>query len=371
MNAHDRALELAVARVDFSLTESEREALHRHLDACAQCRDDAEGVAEDARRLTSRPVHRLAPERSAAMRLSLERPRRRMSPAMVLVAAALLLVLGIATAAVGAEIVRRLEEPRLAVLPVPSVAIVSPAPSAGPAASPFVPTAWSLTDAGTLAPGLSFAPAAVASSELGWIAIGGRNCVKTGIRDEISMYACASAAARSADGRAWTASGTVPYATNYAGPTSGPEAGIVGVAAGPEGFVAVGFARDGKAQPVMAIPDGAAWWSADGATWESHPARCRRSPLGGLPRAGPLADRRRDLPRRGTDRRDLDLGGRPDLDADRGCGHVRRRRLCRHDGGSRVRADREPRLEWRHAGRGRPGLRGFRSAVRGGRLDVG
>ena len=36
----------------------------------------------------------------------------------------------------------------------------------------------------------------------------------------------------------------------------------------PEGFVAVGFSRDGGAQPVMAIPDGAAWWSADGTTWE-------------------------------------------------------------------------------------------------------
>jgi hypothetical protein len=268
VNAHDRALELAVARVDFSLTESEREVLHRHLDACAQCRGDAEGVAQDARRLTSRPVHRLAPERSAAMRLSLERPRRGMSPAMVFAAAALLLVAGIATAAVGAEIVRRMEEPRLAVLPVPSVAIVSPAPSAGPAESPVVPSAWTMTDAGTLTPGLPFVPAAVASSDLGWIAIGGGSCVKTAVRDEISMYACASAVARSADGRTWTASGTLPYATNYVGPSSGPEAGIVDVAAGPEGFVAVGYTRDGGAKPVMTIPDGAGWWSLDGVTWE-------------------------------------------------------------------------------------------------------
>ena len=260
MNAHDRALELSVARVDFSLTESEREALRRHLDACAQCRGDAEGVAEDARRLASRPVHRLAPERSAAMRLSLERPRRGMSPAMVFAAAALLLVAGIATAAVGAEIVRRLEEPRLAVLPAPSG---MPSPDA----TEVVPVTWALNPVG-VTPGIPFQATAVASSELGWIAIGGRSCDKTAVRDEIWMYACASAVARSSDGRTWAASGTLPYATNYVGPTSGPEAGIVDVAAGPEGFVAVGFTRDGGAKPVVAIPDGAAWWSADGTTWE-------------------------------------------------------------------------------------------------------
>jgi hypothetical protein len=177
---------------------------------------------------------------------------------MVLVAAALLLLLGIATAAVGAEIVRRLEEPRLAVLPAPS-AVASALPTG---VSP-VAAAWEMHEVGST-PGIPFQAAAVASSGLGWIAIGDRSCVKTGEW----TYDCAAAVARSDDGRAWSASGTLPYATNYVGPTSGPEAGIVGVAAGPEGFVAVGFARDGGAEPVMAIPDGATWWSPDGVTWE-------------------------------------------------------------------------------------------------------
>jgi hypothetical protein len=50
--------------------------------------------------------------------------------------------------------------------------------------------------------------------------------------------------------------------------TSGPEPGIVDLAAGPGGYVAVGFSRDGGAAPVMGIGDGAAWWSSDGRAWE-------------------------------------------------------------------------------------------------------
>ena len=184
MNAHDRALDLVATRVDFALTASERESLDRHLDECARCRRDAAGVAEDARRLAARPVHRLAPDRAAVMRLSLERPRRGMSPVMVLVAAALLLLLGIATAAVGAEIVRRLEEPRLAVEPVPSVAIVSPAPSGAPAEPSFVPTRL-------VAHGRRHADARAAVRSRGrrrigpgtWIAVGGRQLRRDRRRD--------------------------------------------------------------------------------------------------------------------------------------------------------------------------------------------
>ena len=262
MNAHERALELAAARVDFAPTTSEREFLHSHLDTCTPCRGDADGVAEDARRLVARPVHRLAPERVAAMRLSLERPRRGMSPAMVLVAAALLLVAGIATAAVGAGIVRRLDESRLAVLPGPSVAVVSPGPSAGPAESPFVPKAWTMTDAGTLAPGLPFAPATVAGSDGAWVAVGGQSCVEAGD----GIYDCAALVGRSNDGRAWdSAVVSVPIATGYFPPSSGPLAGMDDVAAGPDGFVAVGFGSVAGDRGVH----GMVWWSADGMAWEA------------------------------------------------------------------------------------------------------
>ena len=201
-------------------------------------------------------------ERVAAMRLSLERPRRGMSTAMVLAVAALLLLAGVATAAVGAEIVRRLDETRLAVLPVPSAAIASPAPSGAPVEPSLVPAAWTLTDAGTLMQGLPFAPAAVAGSAGTWVAVGGQSCVPAGEM----IYDCAALIGRSNDGRTWDpAVVSVPIATGYFPPSSGPLAGMDDVAAGPDGFVAVGF---GSVRGDRAV-QGTAWWSADGRAWDA------------------------------------------------------------------------------------------------------
>jgi hypothetical protein len=124
MTAHDRAVQLVAARLDFGLASDEREVLKRHLADCVRCRGEATAIADDARRLASRPVHVLAPERASAMRAALEGPCRTMSPAVVLLAAALLLLLGIAVVAAGASVVRLLDRD-LAVIPTPSVAPAS------------------------------------------------------------------------------------------------------------------------------------------------------------------------------------------------------------------------------------------------------
>jgi hypothetical protein len=188
------------------------------------------------------------------MRLSLERPRRGMSPAMVLVAAALLLLLGIATATVGAEIVRRLEDPRLAVVPVPSGA-----PS--PDATAVVPETWTLYSVGATS-GIPFPATAVAGAEGNWVAVGGMSCVPV---DELT-YNCEAVIARSGDGRTWeSVMPGVPIASRYSPPSSGPSAGMSDVAAGPDGFVAVGFGSVAGGRSV----EGTAWWSADGVTWEA------------------------------------------------------------------------------------------------------
>jgi hypothetical protein len=259
MNAHERALELGAARFDFALSADEQDVVDRHLATCLQCRWDLDGMADDARRIESRPVARMASSRSGAVRAAIERPVPSFRPAMVLVAAALLALLAMAMAAVvGAELERRIEQTRLAVEPAPSG---SAAPSPGTTAA--VPVAWHLTSVGAT-PGIPFQASAVASSELGWIAVGERSCVRTGAE----RYDCAAPVVRSDDGRAWTRAGTLPLATAYVPVTSGPEPGIVDLAAGPDGYVAVGLARDGGAAPVMGVGDGAAWWSADGLTWE-------------------------------------------------------------------------------------------------------
>ena len=254
MTAHERAMYLGAAAFDFRLTAAERDDLNRHLAACAQCRAELDGMGHDARRLESRPAHGMPPARAAAVRASLERPGRGMSPAMILVTAALLLLLAIAAAAVGAEIQRRLDEPRLALEPVPSGI-------ASPDATDVVPVSWALSSLGAT-PGIPFQATAVATSQLGWVAVGGMDCVE--VVD--AEYDCDARIARSGDGSTWETVG-VPIATRYIPPSSGPEAGIDDVAAGQDGFVAVGFGSAAGERGVR----GVAWWSADGLTWEMVP----------------------------------------------------------------------------------------------------
>jgi hypothetical protein len=254
MTTHVRAIEIGAAAFDFGLSAAERHALDSHLASCAACRASLEGMVDDARRITSRPVHRMAPARSAAVRATLGRPRRMMSPAMVLVGAVLLLLATIAAAAVGAEIVRRLDESRLAEEPVPSA---MPSPDAREGSR----LAWALNSVGATA-GIPFQATAVTTSELGWVAVGGMGCVEVGD----FQYDCDARIARSSDGRTWETE-AIPITTRYSPPSSGPEAGMDDVAAGPDGFVAIGY---GSVAGELGIR-GAAWWSADGLTWEMIP----------------------------------------------------------------------------------------------------
>jgi len=257
MTSHDRAIELGAAAFDFRLTLDERNDLDRHLATCAECRGEIEGMADDARRFEARRTPRLSPSSAAAIRRSIERPAAGINPAMVLVAAVLLLIATWAAATVGAQLLRQLDE-RLSFDPVPSTDVSYPSGSPGTS----VPaTPWTLDSLGETR-GIPFDAVAVAGSELGWIAVGNA-CAGSWDRG----FDCAAAVASSIDGRNWSESGEIGYATRYLPPTSGPEAGIVDVAGGPDGFVAIGYAHTGGVEPVLAFPEGAAWWSADGSTW--------------------------------------------------------------------------------------------------------
>ncbi len=254
MNAHERAIELGAARFDFALTAGELDVLDRHLATCPACRWDLDGMADDARRIESRPAARLSAASVERIRASVERPRRPISPAMVLVAAALLLLLAISAAVAGAAIVRRQDESQFAIEPLPS-AMSSP----GPTGVDPMPATWSLRPLGRTA-GIPFQATAIARSELGWVAVGGMDCTQVA---EIA-WDCNARIARSRDGRTWETV-AVPIATRYVPPSSGPEAGMDDVAAGPDGFVAVGFASAVGERAVR----GTAWWSADGVAWET------------------------------------------------------------------------------------------------------
>jgi len=92
--AHDVALELSAAALDFPLPADRRAALDAHLEDCVSCRRTAVALAADARalqRLTSvgspsvRPLMAVIDAASA-------RPRRRMDRAWTIVAAAALLL---------------------------------------------------------------------------------------------------------------------------------------------------------------------------------------------------------------------------------------------------------------------------------------
>jgi hypothetical protein len=253
MTAHDHALMLGVTAIDARLDAPDRDELDRHLAACPACRLEIDEIATDARRLRSLPVLRMSPGRAADVRASLEQPGRRLSPAMLLAAAALLLLATIAAAVVGAQVVRMLDESRLAVDDVlPSV--TAPAPTA-PASAP---SSWSL--AGPAAT-TDWPFAAVTRSADRWLAIGGPACTAAGEW----AFNCTVPVATSEDGRSWTGSAAwIPLTQGYVPPMSGPLAGVVGLAGGPGGYVAAGF------DPIAgrAGVRGVAWWSADGGAWE-------------------------------------------------------------------------------------------------------
>jgi hypothetical protein len=263
MTTHDRVIELGAAAFDFRLTPRERDDLERHLATCSRCRGELEGMADDVRRLEARRGHRLSPSRAEAIRRSIERPASGFNPAMLLVAAALLLLATWAAATVGAQLLRQLDE-RLAVDLVPNPTTIPSPENAEPA------SAWQLTARGKVAEPIPFDPVAVVRTPTGWTAIGNRSC--TGNQD--LGFDCVIPIAASTTGEAWVPAGSIALGGPWLPPMSGPEIGALDAAAGPDGLVVVGFDVQGDAighdGVQRATTNGTAWWSSDGVTWEAQ-----------------------------------------------------------------------------------------------------
>lgn len=122
MTIHEGFLELAAAAIDFQLEPEERAELDRHLAGCDSCRRTAAAYREDAATIANEPGPRLESGRSVAILAAALRPARRGPPVRLLAIAALLAVLGTGLLVAGMEILRRSDDP--------IVAVVSPSPSA-------------------------------------------------------------------------------------------------------------------------------------------------------------------------------------------------------------------------------------------------
>ena len=246
---HDRALELAAAALDFGLPSAELAELDRHLATCPACARTAAAMLGDVALLrrpsTLLPSRRVDDAVHAAI-AGRRDPRASSQRLLVLVAAtALLLVALLGVAAAGAFILRN--------WPNQPVVVVDPSPSATPA------PAWQIAPIPPMFAGRQSIPAAIAAGESGFAAVGARV-----FRDSDTPSGGTASAWHSSDGLSWEPVTEVAgLAVGDTIPMSGPRAGLVDVAWGAPGFVAVGTALQGEPTPVT----GGAWYSSDGRTW--------------------------------------------------------------------------------------------------------
>jgi hypothetical protein len=111
VNGHDRALELAAAAIDFALTADERGRLEGHLKDCAACRRSVTGFGSDAATIAMLPHRTLEPLAKDAILAALLQGPARVSVIRYVAIAALLALLAATSVVVGAEILRRVENP--------------------------------------------------------------------------------------------------------------------------------------------------------------------------------------------------------------------------------------------------------------------
>lgn len=276
MTDHRRFLDLVAASIDFELTSAEHDLLADHMATCRACRREADGFRRDAVAIAAFPQARLAPDAAAAV---LERVLRRPARSRFvgrIVLAALVALLAVAAATVGAGLIREWRDGLLVVpQPLPSraaiasdtpsrepspspseTAVASPSPSQAPS-PPVEASTWTVSEAGA---DLGDArPRAVAVWADLMIAVGGIGCTV----DSDGNGGCWASSLSSADGAAWAAIPSTD-ATEVGGPVSeGPEVGMHDVAGGVDGFVAIGY-RGIQGVGLRA----AVWHTTDGTEWE-------------------------------------------------------------------------------------------------------
>ena len=134
-----------------------------------------------------------------------------------------------------------------------------PTPGTSPAPVTTAPTTWvvDMPAEAQASLGSSTVIRAVANANGRLVAVGPRECQSSGT----DLTACSAHVLWSEDGVSWTTvvSGDLDVGTYV--DTSGPDPGMVDVAGGPEGFVAIGYAGSERVAPAV-------WTSRDGEGWK-------------------------------------------------------------------------------------------------------
>lgn len=139
----------------------------------------------------------------------------------------------------------------------PALSIPPAEPTAKLSPTPAATNSWRLVSIPPIVGEWSM-PVAIVAANSGFVAVGGRE-----FRDPTVPAGGIAGAWRSDDGLTWEPASPDGLAVGELLPEGGPEPGLVDVAWGTGGFVAVGYAAaDGE--PRL---DGGAWHSADGRAW--------------------------------------------------------------------------------------------------------
>jgi hypothetical protein len=181
----------------------------------------------------------------------------------LLLIAAIVALLAAGAAIVGSQVLQRW----LAELPPITQATKPPAfPSQPPSSRPLPSSPPAVTLAGEPldASSLDFGASSLAVGPGGFVAAGGRTCPGTA-----GEPPCFASLWRSDDGRAWT---QIPRSSvlelgpvDIALRSNGPDTGVVDIAAGPGGYVAIGISYEHPGSLATV------WTSSDGATWTAVP----------------------------------------------------------------------------------------------------
>ena len=270
-SVHDRALERAARAIDGPLSPAEAADLEGHIASCLACARRASAFRADAAALSLpldlEPGHRVDQTiRAAIMRPDTGLGGRPGRSLLLVVAAALIVVALVSAMAVGGFFLRSLQRPPISVDPnPPPVAVVSPAPTTPPIE---VGETWDAMDFQVGSDGLLEAITFDGTSLVG---VGRGSCVV----DSNASGSCHGAAWTAGPGEPLAGAPEQPGLEMGTGTApSGPEKGIFDVVAGPAGLVAVGYDYNPPRSSCTIAPctsGPAVWRSADGQTWERIP----------------------------------------------------------------------------------------------------
>ena len=274
-HGHERALDRAATAVDFELTPAEADEVTAHVASCRECARAGAALRADAASLRAQGA--ILPSRRVddAVIREIQRDGAPRQQGVLLVAAALLLLALLGTAAVGGFLRDSNQQVPVTVLPSDRPALFDPTtpPSqavANPTADASETAAAPTPDPSAAVPGESWQQVdfekadgvirAAALRDSALVGVGAGGCLP---RDAGQSDCYAAAWTARVGGDSWTrAPDQDGLKVGVAGPTSGPEKGLLDVAFGPAGAVAIGYAYDRE--------DGGpgVWLSADGRTWQ-------------------------------------------------------------------------------------------------------